>query len=231
MSKPVDNRSQFRPGNGRLGLIHTVGSLQGVFSPLAEELLPNVEVKHAVDESLLKDAIAGGGVTSEIEARLAAHVATLSQSGVDMIMVTCSSMGQAVDRIAAKTDFPVLRVDAAMVDEALRTGKRIGVLATLRTTMTPTVELVRQRSNGDAGVEIEAHLCEGAFEALKAGDVARHDELVRGGLRRIEPLVDVVILAQASMARVVAGPGTTSRVPILSSPRLAMQALAQSRDL
>ena len=82
MTKPVDNRSRFHPGNGRLGLIHTVGSLRGVFSPLAEELLPNVEVKHAVDESLLKDAIAEGGVTSEIEARLAAHVAALSQSGV-----------------------------------------------------------------------------------------------------------------------------------------------------
>ena len=227
MTKPLDKSPRLRLGKGPLGFIHTVGNLRGVFGPLAEELLPNVEVEHVVDELLLKDAIAEGGVTSEIEARLAAHVAALSQSGADTIMVTCSSMGQAVDRIAAKSDFPVLKVDAAMVDEALRTGKRIGVLATLRTTMTPTVDLVRQRSNGDASVKVEAHLCEGAFEALKAGGVARHDELVRGGLRRIEPLVDVVILAQASMGRVVAGPGTTSRRPILSSPRLAMQAFAQ----
>jgi Asp/Glu/hydantoin racemase len=227
MTGCVENRSRFSLDKGGLGLIHTVGSLQGVFSRLAEELFPDVEVTHAVDESLLKDAIAEGRVTSEIEARLAAHIAMLSQSGVDAIMVTCSSMGQAVDRIAAKTNLPVLRVDTAMIDEALRIGKRIGVLATLRTTMTPTVELVRQRSNGDASVQIEAHLCEGAFEALKAADVALHDELVRGGLRRIEPLVDVIILAQASMARAVAGPGMTSRVPILSSPRLAMQAVAQ----
>ena len=227
MTKPLDESPRLPLGKGPLGLIHTVGNLRGVFGPLAEELLPNVEVKHVVDEFLLKDAIAEGTVTSEIEARLATHVAALLQSGVDTIMVTCSSMGQAVDRIAAKTDLPVLRVDAAMVDEALRTGKRIGVLATLRTTMTPTVELVRQRSNGGASVKIEAHLCEGAFDALKAGDIARHDELVRGGLRRIEPFVDVIILAQASMARVVAGARTTSRVPILSSPRLAMQAFAQ----
>ena len=226
MTQPRDDRSRFQPGKGRLGLIHTVGNLRGVFGPLAEELLPNVEVKHVVDESLLQDAIAEGGVTSEIEARLAACVAALSQSGVDTIMVTCSSMGQAVDRIAAVSTLPVLRVDAPMVDRALRMGRRIGVLATLRTTMTPTVELVRQRSNGDPDVKVEAHVCEGAFEALRAGDVARHDELVRAGLRRVEPLVDVVVLAQASMARVLAGPGTTSRVPILSSPRLAMKALA-----
>jgi Asp/Glu/hydantoin racemase len=227
-SSPAD-RPQFDPAKGELGLIHTVGNLRNVFGPLAEELLPDARVRHVVDESLLQDAIARGELTPEIEARLAGHVAELEGSGVDAIMVTCSSMGQGVDRLAARMDLPVLRVDAAMVDEALRIGKRIGVLATLRTTMTPTVELVCASSNGDGRVKIESHVCEGAFEALKAGDVERHDGLVRSGLRRIEPLVDVVILAQASMARVLTGPATMSRVPILSSPRLAMEAIAQSR--
>jgi hypothetical protein len=90
-------------------------------------------------------------------------------------------------------------------------GKRIGVLAALSTTMPPTNELVGKRSNGHPEVKVEAHVREGAFEVPKAGDVARDDELVRAGAR-IEPLVDVVILAQASMARVVTAPGTTSRV-------------------
>jgi Asp/Glu/hydantoin racemase len=224
-SAPAD-RPRFNPTKGRLGLIHTVSNLRNVFGPLAEELLPNITVKHVVDESLLKDAIAHGELTPEIEARLVGHVAELARSGADAIMVTCSSMGQGVNRLATKMDLPVLRVDAAMVDEALRIGKRIGVLATLRTTMTPTVELVR--SNGDGRVKVEALVCEGAFEALKAGDVERHDQLVRSGLRRVEPLVDVVILAQASMARVLAGPGMTSQVPILSSPRLAIEALSSA---
>jgi Asp/Glu/hydantoin racemase len=231
MTSPPADRPRFDPTKGRLGLIHTVSNLRNVFGPLAAELLPNAKVEHVVDESLLQDAIAKGELTPEVEARLAGHVAELTRSGADAIMVTCSSMGQAVDRIAATAALPVLRVDAAMVDEALRIGKRIGVLATLRTTMTPTVELVRARSNGDASFKIEAHVCEGAFEALKAGHVERHDELVRSGLRRIESLVDVVILAQASMARVLAGPGMTTRLPILSSPRLAMAALSGSTRL
>jgi aspartate/glutamate racemase len=230
MTRSQADRSQFNSAKGRLGLIHTFGNLRNVFGPLADELLPDATVTHVVDESLLKDAMAQGELTPEIEARLAGHVSELERSGVDAIMVTCSSMGQGVDRLAARMRLPLLRVDAAMVDEALRIGKRIGVLATLRTTMTPTVELVRARSNEDKSVRIEAHVCEGAFEALKAGDVERHDELVRSGLRRIEPLVDVVILAQASMARVLTGPGMASRVPIFSSPRLAMAALAPSTE-
>jgi Asp/Glu/hydantoin racemase len=229
MSSPAD-LPRFDPANGELAFIHTVGALRNVFGPLADELLPGAAVRHVVDESLLQDAIARGGLTPEIEARLAGHVEDLARSGVDAIMVTCSSMGQGVDRLADRMNLPVIRVDAAMVDEALRIGNRIGVLATLGTTMTPTVELVRARSRGDGSVKIEAHVCEGAFAALKAGDVERHDELVRSGLARVEPTVDVVILAQASMARVLAGPGTASRVPILSSPRLAMAALARSTD-
>src|SRR5271170_908127 len=95
---------QFDLAKGRLGLIHTVSNLRNVFGPLAEELLPNATVKHVVDESLLKAAIARGGLTPEVEARLAGHVAELARSGVDAIMVTCSSMGQGVDRLAAKMD-------------------------------------------------------------------------------------------------------------------------------
>ena len=48
MTKPLDESPRLPLGKGPLGLIHTVGNLRGVFGPLAEELLPNVEVKHVV---------------------------------------------------------------------------------------------------------------------------------------------------------------------------------------
>ena len=222
------DRPQFDPAKSRLGLIHTVGNLRNVFGPLAEELLPNATVTHVVDESLLKDAIAQGELTPEIEVQLAGHVSELERSGVNAMMVTCSSMGQGVDQLAVGCACRFSGSTRPWWTWLCRTGKRIGVLATLRTTMTPTVELLRARSNEDKSVTIEAHVCEGAFGALKAGDLERHDELVRSGLRRIEPLVDVVILAQASMARVLTGPAMASRVPIFSSPRLAMAAFARS---
>jgi len=61
-----------------------------------------------------------------------------------------------------------------------------------------------------------------------SGDPARHDQLVSAGLQELAPQVDVVVLAQASMARVIETlPAETRRVPILSSPRLAVERLAQ----
>jgi methionine synthase II (cobalamin-independent) len=115
-------------------------------------------------------------------------------------------------------DVPVLRIDQPMADEAVRLGSRIGVVATLSTTLEPTADLVRRRASA-AGkdVEVVTHLCEGAFGS------DRHDELVRDGIAAAAADSDVVVLAQASMARVA---GETA-VPVLSSPRLGMQRVAE----
>jgi Asp/Glu/hydantoin racemase len=115
-----------------------------------------------------------------------------------------------------------------MADEAVRRGPRVGVLATLRTTLEPTAELVEDRGVA-AGSPVTAvpRLCEGAFEALMAGDRDAHDELVRNGLRRLVEDVDVVVLAQASMARIAEElPAEERVVPVLSSPRLGMERVA-----
>jgi Asp/Glu/hydantoin racemase len=119
---------------------------------------------------------------------------------------------------------PLVRIDEAMADEAVRIGSRIGVVATLASTLEPTAQLIERKGDG---ITVTAHLCEGAFEALSAGDRDRHDELVREGLRAVLAGNDVVVLAQASMARVVDTLAEDERsVPILSSPRLAMERVA-----
>jgi Asp/Glu/hydantoin racemase len=116
-----------------------------------------------------------------------------------------------------------------MVDEAIRLGRKIGVLATLRTTLEPTAELVRRRAHA-AGVKVVLveRLCEGAFEAVVSGDVERHDAIVSARMKELVGTVDVIVLAQASMARVAESlPEADRRVPILSSPRLGVQRLGE----
>jgi hypothetical protein len=115
-----------------------------------------------------------------------------------------------------------------MADQAVQMGSRIGVVATLRTTLDPTADLIRRRAQA-AGKDIEltSQLCEGAFEALMSGDAAAHDTTVAAALKTLSQQVDVIVLAQASMARVVdtlsAG---DKRVPILASPGIAVDYLA-----
>jgi Asp/Glu/hydantoin racemase len=213
----------------RLALIHTVGSLVPVFGGLTQELAPNVTTTDLVDEALLEEAIAAGEVPQATADRLERHVAAALEAGADAVLVTCSSMGDVVDDLRARHGWPVLRVDEAMVDAALAAGTRIGVVATLGSTLRPTADLVRRRAREQGRDETELQvvtgLVDGAFAALKAGGVDAHDAAVRGALREMLPEVDAIVLAQASMARVAGTlePGEADGTPILASPRLGLE--------
>ena len=203
-----------------LGLIHTSATLVPVFQQLCNQYLQDVNVFNIVDDSLIKDVIARGELTSQTARRVVDYVGSAETAGADFILVTCSSIGAAVETAATLTNVPVLRVDQPMADLAVQTGRKIGVVATLPTTLVPTSDLVQRRATL-AGKEIEltARLCEGAFDALMSGDAAKHDKMVANALRELSTQVDVIVLAQASMTRVVDTlDEKDKRVPILTSP-------------
>ena len=220
----------------RLALIHTVPSLVPVFDGLTRELAPDVSTTDLVDEALLEEAIAAGEVPPATAERLEGHVRRALDEGADAVLVTCSSMGRVVDDLRTRHGWPLLRVDEAMVDSALAAGSRIGVLATLSSTLRPTAELVRSRARelgrDDGALEVVTRVVDGAFASLKAGDLDAHDDAVRAALRELIPRVDVIVLAQASMARVAGtlDPDEAVATPILSSPRLGVERAAELLD-
>jgi Asp/Glu/hydantoin racemase len=212
-----------------LGLVHTSATLVPVFQQLCRAKLPGVDVFNIADDSLIKDVIARGELTPATARRAAAHIASAEAAGADFILVTCSSIGPAVEAAAPFVGVPVLRVDQPMADEAARIGRNVGVVATLPTTLAPTADLLQRRAAlAGKPVNLVTRLCEGAFDALMSGDAAKHDAMVAGALRELAARCDVIVLAQASMARVVDQlPAADKRVPILASPPLAIDYLAK----
>ncbi len=211
-----------------LALIHTSATLVPVFQQLCKAQLPNVDTFNIVDDSLVRAIGAKGALTADIARRVEAYITSAEAGGADFILVTCSSIGPAVEASAPFCAVPVLRVDQPMADGAVAAGRRIGVIATLPTTLIPTSDLVRRRAVL-AGKEIEltSRLVDGAFSALMAGDAATHDSLVANALRELGAHVDVILLAQASMARVVDTLAAEDRrVPIFASPPTAIAHLA-----
>jgi Asp/Glu/hydantoin racemase len=212
-----------------LALIHTSATLVPVFAALCNKFIPGVKVFNIADDSLIKNTIACGALTPDTARRVVGYARSAEEAGADYIMFTCSSIGRAVETAAGLVNVPVLRVDQPMVAMAVEKGKRIGIIATLSTTLDPTTDLVR-RNALQVGKEIELfpHLCEGAFEALMAGDAETHDKLVGDALKAMSETVDVIVLAQASMARVVeANPSLAEKLPILASPPIAMEYLSK----
>ena len=211
----------------KVGMVHTVSKLVPMFEELAGEVMPGTEVIHVVDEGLLKDIVAGGELTAERVSRLASLASFAEASGAEAVMLTCSTVGPGVDTARESVEVPFLKVDEAMADRAVELGPHIGVIATLHTTLAPTSNLVRDRASAqDREVQVETVLCQGAFKALGAGDTDTHDRIVIENLKDLMGRVDVVVLAQASMARVAELMSDQEMVvPILSSPRLGVERL------
>jgi Asp/Glu/hydantoin racemase len=215
----------------RVCLLHTVAALPALFTDLVREVAPGVDAYHVVDESLLADTVRHGMLPRTVR-RVAAYAALAEEAGAEAVLVTCSSIGGAAEQARPLVGIPVLRVDQPMADEAVRTGRRIGVLATLSSTLEPTAELIRARAAAlRADVEVTASVCRGAFEARAAGRPEEHDRLVAEAARRLGAEADVLVLAQASMAAVVdALPEGSVPVPVLSSPRSGAAQLTEIEE-
>ncbi len=215
-----------------LALIHTSPTLTPMFSQLCAQYLPETLIFHMVDESLIGDTIREGRLRRVTMRRLLTAIESAAAAGADAVMVTCSSIGPGVKLAQQLFDIPVIRADEAMAEEAVRMGRRIGVMATLRTTLQPTIALLREKS-AEAGVEIEIvdSLADGAFDAMLAGDTATHDRVLSRALRNEMQGAGVIVLAQASMARMVkAMPQGSLSSPVLSSPELAVRCACKVLD-
>ncbi len=215
--------------SARIFFVHTVSGLVESFGKLAAEIIPGAEVCHISDDSLIRGVLDAGGLTPAIRRRICDHVVWAAQNGADAVQLTCSSVSPCADLAGQLVSVPVLKIDEPMVEQAVAKYSKVGVIATAPTTLAPSTGLIRDKAR-DLGrpVEVESVLCEGAYQAFLAGDREKADEIVREHLRGLMKRVEVVLLAQASMARVAESlDAGEAIVPVLSSPRPAVQRLAE----
>ncbi len=217
----------------RIAIIHTSPATLEPLKTLAAELLPGVEVVNFLDDSILLQLKRNGGHVAELEERLVNYARFAEQAGAQAVLEACSSVGELVPSMQAAIGIPVVRIDTAMAEEAVRRASRIGVAATLATTLEPTLRLLEAKA-AEAGktITLTPRLVASAFERLAAGDRDGHDGLVVEALATLIQEVDIVVLAQASMARVLPRLPEAEREKFLTSPRAGMlrvkAALAQA---
>jgi aspartate/glutamate racemase len=210
----------------RIAFLHTGAVNIAPFGALAAEFLPGVTVVNYLDDRIVAD-LGDAERAASVPERIADLVRAAEAGGADAVMFTCSSISELAGPVAAAAGIPVLRVDEALADAAVRSGRRIRVLATLATTCRPTLALLHERAEL-AGLkpEITSEVIDGAFAAVAGGDRATHDRLVAAAIERGAAEADVVVLAQASMA--TAADAVSVSVPVLTSPRLGVERLAES---
>ncbi len=183
----------------RIACLHTAESNVAVFETARRDLgLGDVMLHHEVRADLLADAEQAGGLTPEIAARTAEALRTCCDNA-DAVLLTCSTLGPAIANAAAKAP-PILRVDAALAEDAVRNGGRVVVLCAAATTLAPTRALFEAAARR-IGADVEVRLIPGAWAAFKAGDQeGYHALIVQAADEATAEGASSVALAQASMA-------------------------------
>ncbi|HJA03809.1 MAG TPA: aspartate/glutamate racemase family protein [Candidatus Microbacterium stercoravium] len=209
----------------KIAFLHTGAVVIPPVMELARELLPGATPINYLDDRIVAD-LRDPVLAESVPQRVANLVESAKAAGADAVMLTCSSISQLAAPTAERAGIDVLRIDEAMADEAVAAGERIAVVATLPTTCEPTAALIRERASlAGTDPRIEAVVVDGAFEAVAAGERETHDALVVAAIERAAEAVDVVVLAQASMA--TAAEKAEVAVPVLTSLRPGITRLAE----
>ncbi|WP_055717909.1 aspartate/glutamate racemase family protein [Streptomyces torulosus] len=198
-----------------LALLHTSPLHIPVFDALRDEAHPDLELRHFVAEDLLTRAGTDGPASVADEVRTLVDEAVAE--GAAAVLCTCSSIGAVAE--ATDVGVPVLRVDRPMAAAAVAAGPRIVVLATVRSTLAPTVALIEEEATGP--VEIRTLLLDEAWALFETGDTEGYARAIAGAADEVTD-ADAIVLAQASMTP--AQRWTTTTTPVLSSPRPGLAA-------
>jgi Asp/Glu/hydantoin racemase len=191
-----------------------------------QELLPDVLLVNIIEDNMLQEVIRIGRITPDVTRRMCFYVLAAESMGVDAIFNTCSSLGPTMDTARQIVSIPIVKIDDGMAEKAAREGGKIGVLATVPTTLPPTVALIQEKAGAiHKQVETREALSQGAFDLLMQNQVERHDDMVVQTALEMAQWADTLVLAQCSMARLA--PRLESEVgrPVLSSPHLGVELL------
>ncbi|KYZ77953.1 Asp/Glu racemase [Anaerosporomusa subterranea] len=214
----------------KVSLIHTVQSVLVTFDKRIKNVIDDVKIVNTLDEYLASDPEERGEFTVNNMQRLFSIVKCAEMTEPDVIVVTCSTLSPAIEKIRPFIKTPIITIDEAMIRKAAETGSKITIMATAESTVEPTkTKLLSEVKKINKAIDLSVIVCPEAYVAIKAGDKEYHDEIVKRRALEIKQQ-DVVILAQASMAHLEDIVQKICGCTVLSSPRMCIAQLKEKLE-
>ena len=203
----------------RIALIHALRHSPPPIEAAFRAAWPEATLMNLLDDSLSADLARAGALDEVMTGRFLTLSRYAVATGADAILFTCAAFGPCIEAVAAEqAGRPVLKPNEAMIEEAVKQGKKIGLLATFA----PTLESMPPEF--PAGVEVKCKLAEGALAAMDRGDFAEHDRLAAEAAKDLADC-DVIALAQFSLARAKPLVEAATGKPVLTTPDSAVRKL------
>jgi aspartate/glutamate racemase len=202
-----------------IGIIHAINLTIGAMKPFLERYIPDVDVLHLCDDTIQRDNLAAavGTIPKHNYFRFAQYAHNMQESGVELILLACSTFNYAAELARPMIDIPILQIDRPMMELAVIQGRRVGLLATLPSTVPSSERLLRiVAAEKNREVEITTVLRQEAFEAVAKGDKATHNRILLEEIEKLSGKVDAIVMAQLSMSALEPELGNTA-VPVYNS--------------
>jgi len=213
----------------KIAIIHTSFVIVEGITELFNKIIPEAKLVHIVDDSLLPEILAEKRITKKVIRRMLSYFKAAEDTGADVIFNICSTVGEVADIARQMIDTPIVKIDEKMAEEAVARSSKIGVAATLQSTLDPTCRLIEKKA-AESGKEItiERTLCPGAFDALISGNKDEHDRIVMEYVKKLAERVEIIVFAQSTMARLLEKMDKDLAEKILISPERGVR---QTREV
>ena len=204
--------------------VYTGQGLAGPLQKAFKEGVQDIEYNNIMDDTLIRDVIRAGGITPAVIRRLTQYFMIAEDMGADLIVNTCSSVREIVDIAQPMIGVPIVKIDDAMGDEVVSGYNSVAVMATIPTTLNPTMRMIEAKAKkAGKSITIVSGLAKGAYDALVSGDPEGHDRAILETAERLASEADCFVLAQGSMGRMQEGLEKASGKPVLASPPLCIK--------
>jgi Asp/Glu/hydantoin racemase len=195
-----------------------------------QEVSPKAEVVNLLDEGLLLDF--KDKLTPALRRRMSQIICYCAEHGADGIGLACSVYTPMVGAAQDLVEVPLVSSYGPVISDALEAGPRVGIVASVPATLHDADRHLRKAAK-ERGLTVEPLLC------LAEDLVPVMREEGEEGLRRrlcaevakLAPQVDVVLLAQFSLAAVLSEVRGISPVPVLSPPHSSARRLKELLSL
>ncbi|MBN1671956.1 MAG: Asp/Glu/hydantoin racemase [Kiritimatiellae bacterium] len=175
------------------------------------KLLPGVEISHICDDSIQKAFMQARAKGEPVPPqgnidRFGDYALNLASYGYDAVLLTCSTMNRSYPSVARRLQplgVPVVQIDRPMCEQAVQSGKKIGLFVTLATSVRSS-ELLLEETAKEMGcvVAYATYLREEAFTQLGQGHVREHNRILADAIRTAvnDDGIELGVLAQLSMS-------------------------------
>ena len=208
----------------RVAFIHALPESIAPLNGEMDRAWPGCERMHLLDDSLSADlARSPHGLDESFDRRFLSLAHYAVSTGATGILFTCSAFGRCIEGVKGELrGVPVLKPNEAMIDAAVATGARIGLVATFAPTLASMLPEFPETC------DVRVALAMGGLEALRAGDPQRHDAIIaESAMRLAEDGCRVIALAQFSMARAASEVHERTALPVLTTVSSAVRRLRE----